>query len=99
MRMFASRTIILTRRALPFSTQLFELGYQFFLIYVRQRGRKAVRRRLEFGDIRRSRSLSACGNVNPQSFAAACDGYWGIRFQEAGNSVAKLAHADLDCAI
>src|SRR5712692_710194 len=56
-----------------------------------------VRRGLEFGELGCLRVLSACGNVDSESFAAPGDGNGSIRFQEAGDSFAKLSHADFNC--
>src|SRR5260370_25032849 len=36
------------------------------------------------------------GNIDAEGFTMACDRHWCVRFQEARDSLAKLAHSNFD---
>src|ERR1039458_9589549 len=96
-RMFASSTIISAGFSFPAPARLLKLGEEIFFIDVRECLGKTVRRSLQFGNIGCLGALSTSGNVDAESFAAACDGDGSVRFQETGDAFAELADADFNC--
>src|SRR5580692_7019767 len=97
MRMFASRTIISLDSAFSAPAQLLKLGHDLFFINIRKRFGKAVRRGFQLRNMGGLRTLSTCGNVDTESFAVPGNSNRSVRFQESGDPLTKLSHADFDC--
>src|SRR5256885_11282940 len=96
MRMFASRTIILSSRDLVFAARRFELSYNFFFVHIREGGCKTGGSRLEFRKLSRLPVFAPSGNVDAQSLAAPSDGNGRVRFKKRGDALAKFTDADFD---
>jgi hypothetical protein len=78
------------------TAQLFELGNDFFFVYILHCCREPVRRLSQFREVCRPDGFARGGNVDAEGFAATGDGHGHIGFQKAGYLLAELADTDFD---